>query len=163
MACLGDDFNESFLKALLSVGFRMPIRTMLLSTGPPVSKVELLDAVRRFERLGVRFYVTGGTRTSLADAGIETELLHRPLDDRQPGAVEAIREGTIDLVINIPKNDTAEELTNGYTIRRAAVDYNVPLITDRQLVMRLAEALSQVGIEDLQIKSLAEYFVPAAG
>ena len=77
--------------------------------------------------------------------------------------MEAIREGTIDLVINIPKNDTVEELTNGYTIRRAAVDYNVPLITDRQLVMRLAEALSQVGIEDLQIKSLAEYFVPAAG
>ena len=93
MACLGDDFNESFLKALLSVGFRMPIRTMLLSTGPPVSKVELLDAVRRFERLGVRFYATGGTRTSLADAGIETELLHWPLDDRQPGAAEAIREG----------------------------------------------------------------------
>ncbi|MCH6550886.1 MAG: carbamoyl-phosphate synthase (glutamine-hydrolyzing) large subunit, partial [Planctomycetes bacterium] len=157
VACLGNDFNEAFLKALLAVGLRLPIRTMLLSTGPKIAKGELLEAVRAFDRLGIRFLATEGTAAFLRDNGIESEVVHWPLEKRQPGALEAVRAGAIDLVINIPKNDTPDELTNGYMIRRAAVDYNVPLMTNRQLVMRLAEALSRIRHEDLQIRSWAEY------
>ena len=157
VACLGNDFNEAFLKALLAVGLRLPIRTMLLSTGPKVAKGELLEAIRAFDRLGIRFLATEGTAAFLRDSGIESEVVYWPLEKRQPGALEAVRAGAIDLVINIPKNDTPDELTNGYMIRRAAVDYNVYLMTNRQLVMRLAEALSRIRHEDLQIRSWAEY------
>ena len=157
VACLGNDFNEAFLKALLSVGYRLPIRTMLLSSGPIAAKADLLDALRLFKKVGIRFYATEGTAAFLKDSGIEAETLHWPLDNRKPSAEDAIRSGQIDLVLNIPKNDQEDELTNDYIIRRAAVDYNVPLITDRQIAMRLAEALSRVGLEDLQIKSWGEY------
>ena len=157
VACLGNDFNEAFLKALLAVGLRLPIRTMLLSTGPKIAKGELLEAIRAFDRLGIRFLATEGTAAFLRDNGIESEVVYWPLEKRQPGALEAVRAGAIDLVINIPKNDTPDELTNGYMIRRAAVDYNVYLMTNRQLVMRLAEALSRIRHEDLQIRSWAEY------
>jgi len=157
VACLGNDFSEAFLKALLSVGYRLPIRTMLLSSGPIAAKADLLDALRLFKKVGIRFYATEGTAAFLKDTGIEAETLHWPLDNRKPSAEDAIRSGQIDLVLNIPKNDQEDELTNDYIIRRAAVDYNVPLITDRQIAMRLAEALSRVGLEDLQIKSWGEY------
>ncbi len=157
VACLGNDFSEAFLKALLSVGYRLPIRTMLLSSGPIGAKAELLDALRVFKKVGVRFYATEGTAAFLKDTGIEADTLYWPLDNRKPSAEDAIRSGQIDLVLNIPKNDQEDELTNDYIIRRAAVDYNVPLITNRQIAMRLAEALSRVGLEDLQIKSWGEY------
>ncbi len=157
VACLGNDFSEAFIKAMLSVGLRLPIRTMLLSTGPTIHKGDLLEAVSAFDRLGIRFLATKGTAAFLRENGIESEVVHWPLEKRQPGALEAVRGGAVDLVINIPKNDTPDELTNGYTIRRAAVDYNVPLMTNRQIVMRLAEALSRIRPEDLQIRSWSEY------
>ncbi|MHC4446731.1 MAG: carbamoyl-phosphate synthase (glutamine-hydrolyzing) large subunit, partial [Planctomycetota bacterium] len=157
VACLGDDFSESFLKAMLSVGLRLPIKTMLVSSGPKAAKGEMLEALQAFERRGIGFYATAGTAAFLQDCGIGAETVHWPLDDRSPSALDAIREGKVDLVINIPKNDTEAELTNGYIIRRAAVDYNVPLITNRQLAMRLAEALERVGDGDLAVKSWAEY------
>ena len=157
VACLGNDFSEAFLKALIAVGFRLPIRTMLVSSGRLTDKAELLGALRAFQSQGIELFATPGTATFLRDAGIETRTLHWPLDTRTPSAVEAIREGVIDLVLNIPKDDTTDELTNDYIIRREAVDYNVPLITNRQIAMRLAEALERVSVEDLQIKSWAEY------
>ncbi len=157
VACLGNDFSEAFLKSLLSVGYRLPIRTMLLSSGPIGAKAELIDALRLFKQVGIRFYATEGTAAFLKDTGIEAETLYWPLDNRKPSAQDAIRSGKIDLVLNIPKNDQEDELTNDYIIRRAAVDYDVPLITNRQIAMRLAEALSRVGPEDLQIKSWGEY------
>ncbi len=162
VACLGQDFNEAFLKAMLSVGFRLPIRTMLLSSGPIAAKAELLSALHTFQGLGIRFYATEGTAVFLRGSGIESETLHWPLDSRKPSAVEAIRAGEIDLVLNIPKDDTEEELTNDYIIRREAVDYNVPLITNRQIAMRLAEALSRVELKDLEIRSWADYVAAPA-
>ena len=157
VACLGDDFDEAFLKALLSVGFRLPIRSVLLSTGSIESKAELLESTRLLQRLGVKFYATRGTARFMRNNGIEATVLNWPLERRSPNTVEAIKSGKIDLVINIPKNYQREELTNDYIIRRTAVDYGVPLITNRQLAMRLAEALSRMTPERLQIKAWDEY------
>ncbi len=133
------------------------IRTMLVSTGPITAKAELLETLQTFQGLGIRLYATEGTADFLRAGGLEAETLYWPLDSRKPSAVDAIRGGTIDLVLNIPKDDTEDELTNDYIIRREAVDYNVPLITNRQTAMRLAEALSRVSHEDLEIKSWSEY------
>ncbi len=157
VGCLGSDFNEAFLKALLSVGFRLPIRTVLLSTGSIESKAELLQSTRYLLQLGVKFYATRGTAEFMKANGIPARVLHWPLEKEQPNTVDYIKEGKIDLVINIPKNYQEEELTNDYIIRRTAVDYDVPLITNRQLAMRLAEALARTRLEALEIKSWAEY------
>jgi len=157
VACLGDDFDEAFLKALISVGYRFPIRSVLLSTGSIESKAELLESCRLLQGLGVRFYATRGTARFLRSHGIETTVLNWPLERRQPNTVDYIKSGKIDLVINIPKNYQREELTNDYIIRRTAVDYGVPLITNRQLAMRLAEALSRKSLNRLSIKHWGEY------
>src|SRR5262249_22670801 len=133
VACLGDDFSEAFLKAMLSVGYKLPIKSMLLSTGPLEAKAVLLEALRTFHKLGVRFYATEGTAAFLRANNMDAEVLHWPLDGRKPSAADAIREGRIDLVLNIPKDDTEDELTNDYIIRREAANYKVPLITNRQL------------------------------
>jgi len=142
VGCLGNNFDEAFLKALLSVGFRLPVRTILLSTGSIESKAELLESVRILLNLGVKFYATRGTAKFLKNNGIQAEALNWPLEKRQPNTIEYIKEKKIDLVINIPKNYQEMELTNDYMIRRTAVDYNVPLITNRQFAMRFAEAVA---------------------
>lgn len=157
VACLGNDFNEAFLKALISVGYRLKVKTVLLSTGSLASKIKMLESCRLLQSLGVQFYATAGTADFLRENSIPAEILHWPLEKQQPNTVDYIQQGKIDLVINIPKNYRKEELTNGHLIRRAAVDYNVPLITNRELAMRFAEALAQVKLEDLQIKSWDEY------
>lgn len=157
VACLGNDFNEAFLKALISVGYRLKVNTVLLSTGSLASKIKMLESCRLLKNLGIRFYATAGTANFLRENDIPAEILHWPLEKEQPNTVDYIKQGRIDLVINIPKNYRKEELTNGHLIRRAAVDYNVPLITNRELAMRFAEALAQVKLEDLQIKSWDEY------
>ena len=157
VACLGNDFDEAFLKALISVGYRFPVRNILLSTGSIESKAELLESCRLLQGLGVRFYATRGTARFLRNHGIETTVLNWPLERRRPNTVDYIKSGKIDLVINIPKNYQREELTNDYIIRRAAVDYGVPLITNRQLAMRLAEALSRKSMSNLSVKHWGEY------
>jgi carbamoyl-phosphate synthase large subunit len=157
VGCLGNNFDEAFLKALLSVGFRLPVRTILLSTGSIESKAELLESVRMLMNLGVKFYATRGTANFLKNNGIQAEALNWPLEKRQPNTIEYIKEKKIDLVINIPKNYQEMELTNDYMIRRTAVDYNVPLITNRQFAMRFAEAVARTSLEDLEIKSWDEY------
>jgi carbamoyl-phosphate synthase large subunit len=157
VGCLGNNFDEAFLKALLSVGFRLPIRTILLSTGSIESKAELLESVRMLMKLGVKFYATRGTAKFLENNGIPAEALNWPLEKRQPNTIEYIKDKKIDLVINIPKNYQEMELTNDYMIRRTAVDYNVPLITNRQFAMRFAEAVARTSLEDLEIKSWDEY------
>ncbi|MEJ2633692.1 MAG: carbamoyl-phosphate synthase (glutamine-hydrolyzing) large subunit [Calditrichia bacterium] len=157
VGCLGKDFDEAFLKALIAVGFRLPIKTILLSTGSIESKAEFLEATRMFMDLGIKFYATRGTARFMQSNGIPAEVLHWPLEKRRPGTVQYLKEKRIDLVINIPKNYQEEELTNDYIIRRTAADYNIPLITNRQFAMRFAEALSRVSLEDLQIKSWKEY------
>ncbi len=157
VACLGDDFHEAFLKALQAVGFRFPIKRVLLSTGRIESKAELLEPIRRLHARGVKLYATGGTAKFLRQHGLPVTRLHWPLDEKSPNALEYIKKRKVDLVINIPKNFQKEELTNGYLIRRAAVDYNVMLVTNRQIAMRLIEALDNNVQDRLHIKSWDEY------
>ncbi len=157
VACLGEDFDEAYLKSLKAVGFRFPFKSVLLSTGPLESKAELLQYVRTLSGMGVALYATEGTAKFLKSNGVETKILNWPLDKKEPNVETYIREGKIDLIINIPKNYQEDELTNGYLIRRAAVDYNCMLITNRQIAMRLVEALSRTKNDDLLVKSWDEY------
>ena len=157
VACFGDDFNEAFLKAFISVGYKFPIRTIMISSGTIESKAELLESVRLFQKLGINFYATGGTTRFLKANGINAEIVYWPLDTRKPNAAEVLKSGKVDLVINIPKTFQEDELTNDYIIRRTAVDYKIPLITNRQIVMRLAEALNEKNLSELAIKSWGEY------
>jgi carbamoyl-phosphate synthase large subunit len=157
VACLGDDFNEAFLKALLSVGYELPINSVLLSTGDTESKADLLPACRAMAHLGWKLYATPGTHDFLEANGVETETLYWPMDDYEPVTTDHIKAGKVDLVVNIPKNFQSDELTMDYTIRRTAVDYKVPLITNKQILARLVEALEHVDLEKLQLKSWSDY------
>lgn len=160
VGCLGGDFNEAFIKSLLSVGYRRPVRSILLSVGTIENKSGMLSSFERFKAMGVRLLATEGTHKFLAERGIDSELAEWPLEsETQQNAVERIRSGEIDLVINIPSADKEDELTNGYRIRRAAIDFNVPLITNRQIGERLSEAMWAVrrGETQLEIKSWREY------
>ena len=157
VACLGDDFDEAFLLSLLSVGYRLPIRNVLLSTGPIETKVEFLKATRKLQEMGIQFYATGGTARFMAENGIQSTTLHWPLSGKKPSVIDYISDRKIDLVINIPKNYQEEELTNDYMIRRAAVDFAIPLFTNMQLARRFVEALSRKPLKELQIKSWREY------
>ena len=157
VACLGDDFNETFLKSLISVGFKMPKKTILLSTGPIHSKAEFLDSTKKLNKMGFKFYATGGTAKFMKANGIKAEILYWPLDKKEPNTLSYIADGKIDLVINIPKNIEKEELDNDYLIRRKAIDFDVSLITNLQLAKRFAEAISSISFEDLEVKSWDEY------
>jgi carbamoyl-phosphate synthase large subunit len=157
VACLGDDFEEAFLKALLAVGYRLQIRNVLLSTGPIEAKAAFLASARTMQGLGMHLYSTQGTADFLWTNSVATVPLHWPLEDQQPNTITYLQEGKIDLVINIPKNYREEELTNDYLIRRHAVDLGIPLITNLQLAQRFVEALSHKRLDDLQIKSWDEY------
>ncbi|MEE9147631.1 MAG: carbamoyl-phosphate synthase (glutamine-hydrolyzing) large subunit, partial [Candidatus Tectomicrobia bacterium] len=162
VACLGDDFEEAFLKALLSVGYRLPIRNVLLSTGPIAAKVAFLDSVKTLQALGIKLYATPGTAAFLATHEIETTVLHWPLEAQDPNTIAYLEAKKIDLVINIPKNYREEELTNDYLIRRRAVDLGVPLLTNIQLGQRFVEAIACKGLADLTPKSWREYMTQPA-
>ena len=157
VACLGDDFNEAFLKSFISVGLNLPKKTILLSTGPIDYKAEFLESTRRLDEMGFKFYATKGTADFMQANGIKSEILYWPLEDKEPNTLSYITDGKIDFVINIPKNIEKEELDNDYLIRRKAVDFDVPLITNLQLAKRFAEALYRTPIEDLKSKSWDEY------
>ena len=157
VACLGDDFNEAFLKSFISVGFNLPKKTILLSTGPIDHKAEFLESTRMLDKMGYKFYATKGTADFMKANGVKAEVLCWPLENKEPNTLSYIADGKIDLVINIPKNIEKEELDNDYLIRRKAVDFDVPLITNLQLAKRFAEALHRTPIEDLKSKSWDEY------
>ncbi|MGK9476750.1 carbamoyl-phosphate synthase (glutamine-hydrolyzing) large subunit [Melioribacter sp. OK-6-Me] len=157
VACLGKDFDEAFLKALTAVGFRFPIKSILVSSGTIESKSELLEPLRQLQKTGVKYYATPGTAKFMHSNGIAVDTVDWPLNGKKSNALDLIKSKAIDLVINIPKNFQEEELTNDYLIRRTAVDYKIPLITNRQLAMRLAEALVNKNPENLEIKSWNEY------
>jgi len=157
VACLGNDLNEAFLKSLLSVGFVIPQSNVLLSTGPVKSKAYLLESVRKLEETGFKLYATEGTAKFLKENGIETSILHWPTDKKEPNALTYIQERKIDLVINIPKSLEEEELTNDYLIRRKAVDFNIPLLTNAQITKLFIESISKKKIEELEIKEWGEY------
>lgn len=168
VACLGDDFDEAFLKALLAVGYRLPVRDALLSTGPIESKAAFLESCRVLARLGVRLYATKGTAEFLDGNGVAATRLHWPLEQAMPNVTEYLKAKRLDLVINIPKNYQEQELTNDYMIRRQAVEFGIPLVTNLQLAQRLVEALARKGPGDLEVKSWRGYReraveAPAAG
>jgi carbamoyl-phosphate synthase large subunit len=155
VGCLGDDFEEAFLKALLSVGFRLPVTRVLLSTGPVEHKAAFLESARTLCDLGVELFATEGTVAFLAENGIQAHRLHWPNEASSPNAMEYLGQRRLDLVINIPKNTQEEELTNDYLIRRGAADFGIPLITNIQLAQRLVEAIKRP--DELQVKSWQEY------
>ncbi len=157
VACLGDDFNEAFLKSLISVDFVLPKKTILLSTGPVDSKADFLTSTKVLQTMGYHFYATKGTAEFMRSNGIDAEVLYWPLEEKEPNTLSYIANGKIDLVINIPKNIEKVELDNDYLIRRKAVDFNVPLITNLQLAKRFVEALQRTSLDDLKIKSWNEY------
>ena len=157
VGCLGDDFNETFLKSLISVGFKLPKKTILLSTGPIDSKAELLESTKILDKMGYIFYATKGTADFLKMNGIKSKILYWPLENKEPNTLSYIANGKIDLVINIPKNIEKEELDNDYLIRRKAVDFDVPLITNLQHAKRFVEAIYRTPLEELKVKSWDEY------
>jgi carbamoyl-phosphate synthase large subunit len=157
VGCLGEDFEEAFLKALLSVGYRLPVRSILLSTGPIEVKAVFIKSARTLSQMGVTLYATRGTGDFLKANGIDSHVLHWPLDKSSPNTLEYLQKGKIDLVINIPKTFQEEELTNDYLIRRRAVDLGIPLITNIQFAQRFVEAISQKGLDGLQIESYSHY------
>ena len=157
VGCIGDDFEEAFLKALLSVGFRLPVRSVLLSTGPIEQKAAFLESARTLRAMGVKLFATKGTAAFLGAHGVEATSLYWPDELASPNALQVLKERSVDLVINIPKDSGEAELANDYVIRRKAADFGIPLITNIQLAQRLVEALSKKGLAELQIKSWQEY------
>ncbi|HVL34894.1 MAG TPA: carbamoyl-phosphate synthase (glutamine-hydrolyzing) large subunit, partial [Burkholderiales bacterium] len=136
VGCLGDDFEEAFLKALVAVGFRLPVGSVLLSTGRIEQKAAFLESARLLQALGVRLYATRGTAAFLAAHGVAAQALHWPSEAASPNTLELLDERRVDLVINIPKSSAEEELANDYLIRRRAADLGIPLITNLQLAQR---------------------------
>ena len=158
VGCLGDDSNCALMKAMLSVGYRIPKKGILLSTGGAKEKAAMIDAAKTLREHGYEIYATGGTSKYLAEYGIENTLVHWPSEqDAQPQALDLLHDRKIDLVVNIPKDLTAGELTNGYKIRRAAVDLNIPLLTNSRLAAAFIQAFCTIRPEELAIKSWEEY------
>jgi carbamoyl-phosphate synthase large subunit len=157
VGCLGNDLNEAFLKSILSVGFVMPESNILLSTGPIKNKAYLLESIKKLSEMGFNLYATEGTAKFLGDNGIQTTLLSWPLDKVEPNALTYLKERKIDLVINIPKSYEEEEITNDYIIRRMAVDFNIPLLTNAQIARLFIDSIFKKNIGDLEIKSWDEY------
>ena len=157
VACLGDDFHEAFLKSLLSVGFELPKKNILLSTGPLMSKTEFLASAKLLDEMGFTFFATDGTAKFMRENGFQVNALHWPSEKAEPNTLTYIADGKIDLVINIPKSEDRAELENDYLIRRKAVDFNVPLITNLQLAQRFVKAIHHLSLADLKVKSWDEY------
>ena len=158
VGCLGDDTNQALLKSMLSVGHRIPKHTVLLSTGSAKQKADMLGAARMLVNHGYKLYATGGTSRFLTENGIENTLVYWPSEEgQQPQALDMLREHKIDMVVNIPKDLTVSELSNGYKIRRAAIDLNVPLITNSRLASAFINAFCTLSIDDIDIKAWGEY------
>ena len=158
VGCLGDDTSAALLKSMLSVGHRIPKHTVLLSTGGAKQKAEMLDAARRLVNSGYELYATGGTSKYLTENGIANTLVYWPSDEgKMPQALDLLHERKIDMVVNIPKNLTVHELTNGYKIRRAAIDLNVPLITNSRLASAFIYAFCTTKPDEIDIKAWGEY------
>jgi carbamoyl-phosphate synthase large subunit len=157
VGCLGDDFEEAFLKSLLAVGYNLPKKNILLSTGPIKSKVDFLPQARLLLKMEFRLFATPGTAKFLKKHDLVATELNWPLAKKRPNILDYLEQKKIDLVVNIPKNFQEEELTNGYLIRRQAADYDIPLITNIQLAQRLVEAIAKKRFKDLKIKAWSEY------
>jgi len=157
VGCLGDNYYEAVLKAMLSVGYTIPKKNILLSTGPMRSKVELIISCQMLAKKGYNLFATKGTAEFLRLNGIEVTMLHWPDEDKKPNTLDYLSNKMIDLVINIPKDLSKTELSNDYSIRRSAIDYNIPLITNARLASAFIYAFCKIDIDEIPIKSWNEY------
>ncbi len=157
VGCIGDDFYEALLKAMLSVGYRLPVKKIFLSTGTVRDKVELLEPCRLLASGGVELFATAGTAKFLQDHNIECTTVSWPDEESHPNSLDMIREKKFDLIVNIPKNNSRDELNNDYTIRRSAVDYNIPLITNARLASAFIEAMNRYTVDQIAITGWDEY------
>ncbi len=154
VGCLGDDQRYAILESMLSVGHRIPEKNILLSTGTAKQKAAMLDAARMLQSKGYNLYATGGTSKFLEENGVSNTRVYWPSEEgQQPQALEMLHNKQIDMVVNIPKDLTQHELTNGYKIRRAAIDLNIPLITNARLASSFINAFCTVDVNDIPIKS----------
>ena len=157
VGCIGEDTSCAILKAMLSVGYRIPEKNVLLSTGAAKQKVDMLQAARRLKAKGYNLFATGGTSKFLAENGVENTRVYWPSEDGYPQALEMLHKKQIDMVVNIPRDLSVRELTNGYKIRRAAIDLHIPLITNARLASAFIHAFCTMSIDDIAIKSWDEY------
>ncbi len=157
VGCIGKTESEAILKSMLSVGQRIPKKNILISSGPVRSKVDLLDGAKNLEQKGYTLYATKGTHQFLKENGVQAHYLHWHDEESEENVLRYIQEKKIDLVINIPKNLTKKELNRGYTIRRSAVDFNIPLITNTRLAKSFIKGICEYNMEDLEIASWKEY------
>lgn len=158
VGCLGVDTSEALIKAMISVGQRIPKKSVFLSTGGPRSKAAMIDAAHALANHGFKIYATGGTHAFLSENGIPAVRVYWPSQpDQQPQAIQLMHDRQIDLVVNIPKNYSTTELTNGYKIRRAAVDLNIPLLTNARLASAFIEAFTSHPLDEVEIKPWGEY------
>lgn len=157
VGCIGDNFAEALLKSMFSVGYNYPKQNILMSSGPAFSKAELLEESRALAKNGYKIFGTPGSAKYLIDNGIDATILFWPDDDRKPNVLDYIKDKKIDLVINIPKNLEEKELDNDYAIRRAAIDFKVPLITDDRVAKEFLNAILHLKLEDISIKAWEEY------
>ena len=157
VGCIGENYYEAILKSMISVGNRIPEKNILISSGPSRSKVELLNSTKMLIAKGYHIFATAGTAKFFEENGIRVTILHWPDEEKEPNIMDYLRNKKIDMVINIPKNHTKRELDNGYKIRRAAVDYNIPLITNARLASAVIYAICKVDRQDMAIKSWDEY------
>ena len=164
VGCIGDEFNEALLKSILSVGYSIPEKNVLVSSGDALNKADLLGACRLLVEKGYRLFATGGSYKYLLENGVQAERVLWPSEENDPekagkyaSALKMLQDREIDLVVNVPKNFTPVELQNGYKIRRAAVDFNIPLITNARLATAFIRAFTSMEMDDIQIKSWDQY------
>jgi carbamoyl-phosphate synthase large subunit len=158
VGCIGENFYEAILKSMLSVGYKFPQKNILISSGPARSKLELLNSAKMLVERGFNIYATEGTHRFLRENKVESTLLHWPdEEDQKPNTIDYLKEKKIDLVVNIPKNYTKRELSNGYRIRRNSIDYNIPLITNARVASAFIYAVCKFKLEDIRIKSWDAY------
>lgn len=159
VGCIGDDFSEALLNAMIATGFKIPEKAVMFSSGAMKSKVDLLDASRMLFAKGYKVYATAGTAAFLNAHGVDTTPVYWPDEkpDAENNVMKMIADHKFDLIVNIPKNHSKRELTNGYRIRRGAIDHNIPLITNARLASAFIEAFCELKLSDIQIKSWQEY------
>ncbi|MGV8964437.1 MAG: carbamoyl-phosphate synthase (glutamine-hydrolyzing) large subunit [Candidatus Saccharimonadaceae bacterium] len=157
VGCLGDNLDEALLTAMLSVGYTIPKKNIMFSTGPARSKADLLESARLLHKKGYNLFATGGSQKFLEENGVPATLVYWPSENKSPNTIELLQQKKIDMVVNIPKNLTPGELKNGYVIRRTSIDFNVPLITNTRLARAFIEAFCTMDVDEISIKSWDQY------
>ena len=157
VGCLGDDLNEALLNALIATGYRLPKKSVLISSGAAKGKVSLLEPAKQLVQKGYQVFATGGTAKFFNENGVEATAVCWPDENGENNVMDMIANHAFDLIVNVPKNHTKRELTNGYRIRRGAIDHNIPLMTNVRLAKAFIEAFTAMKEEDIKIKSWQEY------